>query len=624
MKTKRFLMSLGLILILLVLGLFPSTGWPDAAQAQEPDEGTVEPAAVTNIFIRIPSNASAVIGTVNDARPLQIDNRDAAAFTNWVDLSLRFDPAIAKPVNVRLTRPNSTFRNPFTVSGNTLTFGVDFGSNPIPPLSGFVNFAEIEWEGVEPGVSPVTFNSATGSDTTITDPIPAANLAGANVNVRYPSGEIRNRLVGGNSTTITIGQTTQTEVFINNVGRIGGIHFILEYDQSVLRVEKVEASGLLAGTTPSISVANGRIDFNGLSLSPITTDGVVATIHWQGVLAGISALNFNDVQTRLLDTNGNLIVNPIADNIDNVEIPGFVYVPITVNPTPRQILFDPSPLALNVGQTQDQNIKISGLAGAVLPVNLNEVQFRVRFDPSRAQVEDADPTRPGVQISVGSLFGPTFGQVQNLVDNTGGTIDFRVRATSPINSDGVLAVVKWRGIAAGATVLTFDQITFLDNTNAPISGITTLNGLVNVSGGSSGGTISGIIRTQNNRPNQSGIQVSVSVQPCASFAASNTTTTANDGSFSFSSGAYQCLRASRPGYMIGQLASPSGDIGTRNLLAGDITGDNQINIFDLARAASVYQQADPVADYNESGTVDILDLALIALNYGRTGPVDLQ
>ena len=57
------------------------------------------------------------------------------------------------------------------------------------------------------------------------------------------------------------------------------------------------------------------------------------------------------------------------------------------------------------------------------------------------------------------------------------------------------------------------------------------------------------------------------------------------------------------------------------LLAGDMNGDEVINIFDLAYIATKYRSTDPLADLTADGQVDIVDLALAATNYKRQGPL---
>jgi hypothetical protein len=54
------------------------------------------------------------------------------------------------------------------------------------------------------------------------------------------------------------------------------------------------------------------------------------------------------------------------------------------------------------------------------------------------------------------------------------------------------------------------------------------------------------------------------------------------------------------------------------LLAGDITADGRIDIFDLVKAAVNFESSEPTADTNEDGSINILDLVTIAINIGKT------
>ena len=57
---------------------------------------------------------------------------------------------------------------------------------------------------------------------------------------------------------------------------------------------------------------------------------------------------------------------------------------------------------------------------------------------------------------------------------------------------------------------------------------------------------------------------------------------------------------------------------SRELLAqGDVTGDGQVDIFDLTLIAARYDGVDPAADVNEDGRVDLFDLTIAASHYGR-------
>lgn len=63
---------------------------------------------------------------------------------------------------------------------------------------------------------------------------------------------------------------------------------------------------------------------------------------------------------------------------------------------------------------------------------------------------------------------------------------------------------------------------------------------------------------------------------------------------------------------------------TKILIAGDVNGDNLINIQDLAAMGNLFGQAPGsllCADLDESGIVNILDLSRAASNYGQQGPL---
>ena len=56
-------------------------------------------------------------------------------------------------------------------------------------------------------------------------------------------------------------------------------------------------------------------------------------------------------------------------------------------------------------------------------------------------------------------------------------------------------------------------------------------------------------------------------------------------------------------------------------LSGDVTDDEQINIFDLSLVGSHYDSTDPQTDLNGDGLVDIFDLSIAAGNYGLVSSV---
>lgn len=59
------------------------------------------------------------------------------------------------------------------------------------------------------------------------------------------------------------------------------------------------------------------------------------------------------------------------------------------------------------------------------------------------------------------------------------------------------------------------------------------------------------------------------------------------------------------------------------LLAGDTTGDDQIDILDFSLFRTLFGTSDSRADLNNSGHVDILDFSLLRSNFGKRGPINL-
>ena len=60
-----------------------------------------------------------------------------------------------------------------------------------------------------------------------------------------------------------------------------------------------------------------------------------------------------------------------------------------------------------------------------------------------------------------------------------------------------------------------------------------------------------------------------------------------------------------------------------NLPAGDIDSNNVIDQFDALTIGMNYNTAEPsIADLNNDGIINVLDLELVAANYNLTGPID--
>ncbi len=109
-------------------------------------------------------------------------------------------------------------------------------------------------------------------------------------------------------------------------------------------------------------------------------------------------------------------------------------------------------------------------------------------------------------------------------------------------------------------------------------------------------------------------------------------TTVTDGSFAVADApaGTQDVTARKAGFLSARGAAlqiPSGQTTTLadvTLLAGDITQDDRINIFDLVQLAVAYGScppADPRLDLTADNCVNIFDLVLLAGNYGQQGPL---
>ena len=102
-----------------------------------------------------------------------------------------------------------------------------------------------------------------------------------------------------------------------------------------------------------------------------------------------------------------------------------------------------------------------------------------------------------------------------------------------------------------------------------------------------------------------------------------------DGTFSVmvAAGTYKVV-ASADGFLSAEgsatvTAEATTTQSTVTLLAGDIDGNGVIDQFDAMTIGMSYNGADPAAaDLNNDGTINVLDLELLAANYRLTGPIN--
>jgi len=305
------------------------------------------------------------------------------------------------------------------------------------------------------------------------------------------------------------------------------------------------------------------------------------------------------------------------------------------NVGPTTVAIVPPELKLASGEEGTTEIQIQNVS------NLFGVDFELTFDPNVVEVVDADPSTPGTQIAVGDVFTDQdhFNGV-NLVQN--GVISFAAtlkRPALPFTGTGTLASITWKAIKRGQSNLILEEVKLsepskLSDTKKNLIEHETKNGVIIVDGG--GGstiTISGKVLLQG-RSDHSGTDIFLTEADCTKKAkvfeqsivpGIPTTKTDSAGNFSITSfpgRTYHCLQAVHRGYVIGQQALPTNkqNLGTINLAGGDVTEDDEIDIFDLVLIATRYNSNNEVTDINGDSLVDIFDLVIAASNFGLAGP----
>jgi len=127
--------------------------------------------------------------------------------------------------------------------------------------------------------------------------------------------------------------------------------------------------------------------------------------------------------------------------------PGLAQEPVVVRVTPAT-------LTLTVGGESDVAVEVVGVEG------LYGFDVQMTFDPAVVEVVDADPTKPGVQVSLGRLLDSGM-SVRDSADNTTGVIHYAMTQLNPSEAKsgtGNLIVIKLRGKAAGASNLAITSV----------------------------------------------------------------------------------------------------------------------------------------------------------------------
>ena len=141
----------------------------------------------------------------------------------------------------------------------------------------------------------------------------------------------------------------------------------------------------------------------------------------------------------------------------------------------------------------------------------------------------------------------------------------------------------------------------------------------------SGGPVSGVVNLQS-RSDYANTEIRLSESSCTANPPDSTLTTLtnSDGSFTITPPMgqnYQCLYVINDNFLSARQSIPRGDLGTINLLVGDLNQDNIIDILDVAYVGLRYDSTDLTADINQDGKVNIFDVSIVSGNYKKTGPL---
>ncbi len=285
-------------------------------------------------------------------------------------------------------------------------------------------------------------------------------------------------------------------------------------------------------------------------------------------------------------------------------------------PPPGNIAVSVSgPANVSVGDEFDVEIVAQGADASSA---IYGVQFELEFDPSTLQVVDGS-------LQPGSAMNPhliALSDVENasgeakLVFSLQGNVD-------GLTGDVVLATVRFRALNAGAgSLLALSESDLLlgtkDASSIPVS---TISGLTVTVGeqGSNKATVSGQALMPG-KTDHSGIAIKLGDN---SFNA----TTNSSGDFSMTGvdeGTYS-ITAEAPGHLNAVCSNkavslPSTQLATLSLVPGDLNDDDLIDITDATTIGVDFGTGNSRSDLNGDGTVNVLDLILLANNYGTSGP----
>ncbi len=253
--------------------------------------------------------------------------------------------------------------------------------------------------------------------------------------------------------------------------------------------------------------------------------------------------------------------------------------------------------------------------------NMYGVQFYLTFDPEVIEVIDPDDDASNGTIVPGDIFPPGEYEVaQEVVDNASGQVRYaitllRVPKAQPFNGSGVVAEIAVRARDEGASPLVLADVRVSDDAGRPIA-VDVQDGVLTVECPT---TLSGHALLEG-RDDHSAITVTLS--------GGLATLTDADGSYLFGDvpAGTLVITFTYGGFLtlvvtdVTVIENAANELCTYTLPAGDLNGDQVVDILDLTMCAAALGTVSSTADVNADGIVDIYDLVLIGKNFKLTGP----
>ena len=142
-----------------------------------------------------------------------------------------------------------------------------------------------------------------------------------------------------------------------------------------------------------------------------------------------------------------------------------------------QVKLVPGEAVISVEQTIEMTVQVEDIA------NLYGVEIFITFNPNLLEVVDADPNKPGTQITTGDFLSGGMEGANAVADGRIEYIMQQVSPNPPSNGGGVLARITFKGIGSGQADIRIDDL-FLSDQDGNGIGCSFLGSQITVHAGS--------------------------------------------------------------------------------------------------------------------------------------------